>query len=240
MGEKMSKDEIALFMLMKFWGVIFVIMGFALGASAIFPIVEMNSDLSLGHIIFTSIIILITGIATFAVGHLTLKEQNMENTKKELNKEAKMKCPKCKEEEQWDNFCSNCGNQLKEKCPECGQMEQIGRRVCETKLKEAEEALSAYISRKVGDWRTLFAVLWTLASMVTTVSALIYTACVYFDCFTIKMPVGWKPMLLIDILLIISLIYPFRLGDSWQSKARDRAKKEFFRLHPDCLELIDE
>lgn len=49
-----------------------------------------------------------------------------------------MNCPKCKDKDQKDNFCSNCGAALTEKCPECGEMELIGRMVCEIKYEAAK------------------------------------------------------------------------------------------------------
>ncbi len=61
-----------------------------------------------------------------------------------------MNCPKCKDEYQGDNFCSNCGAALREKCPECGEMEAIGRAVCETELEKMESAEFEYVNKSGG------------------------------------------------------------------------------------------
>lgn len=62
-----------------------------------------------------------------------------------------MICPKCKSENQFGIFCSECGNQLKEKCPECGKMEPIGRKVCETKLEEAQRERYKFVAPRIRD-----------------------------------------------------------------------------------------
>lgn len=48
-----------------------------------------------------------------------------------------MTCPKCNNQNEGGNFCSNCAEPLKEKCPECGNMEPIGINVCMMELKKA-------------------------------------------------------------------------------------------------------
>lgn len=59
-----------------------------------------------------------------------------------------MNCLKCKTDNQWGNFCSNCGAGLKEKCPECGRMERIGRKICETKIAEAIDLKKEFFNRR--------------------------------------------------------------------------------------------
>jgi len=150
-----------------------------------------------------------------------------------------MKCPKCKAENQWDNFCSNCGNQLKEKCPECGQMEEIGRNACETKVKEAREALLVYKSREVGSWRIGMQLLLGFGSAGVIAVILWYTLCVYLDCLTIKSPIGWKLMLPIDAFLIAFIIWFLKPISNWQSKALNKAEKEFLRQNPAEAALLE-
>jgi len=75
MGEKMSKEDEGVFLYMKFWGVIFAIMGLALGVNEVFHLINLRSDLSISYIILSSITILGAGISLFALGHLTLKEE---------------------------------------------------------------------------------------------------------------------------------------------------------------------
>jgi hypothetical protein len=55
-----------------------------------------------------------------------------------------MTCPKCKNN-QFGNYCSECGEKLRERCAECGKMEFIDRKVCETKLAEAKKEKEGYI-----------------------------------------------------------------------------------------------
>jgi len=70
---------------MKFWGVVFVIIGLALGASTVFPLINLRSDLSTSCIILYSITILGGGMCLFALGHLTLKEQKHRKTQKRIS-----------------------------------------------------------------------------------------------------------------------------------------------------------
>ncbi len=149
-----------------------------------------------------------------------------------------MKCPKCKDEDQWENFCSNCGKQLKDKCPECGEMEWIGRKVCETKIKEAEEKLSTYQQQMVGEWR-LFLFIFLLFAGIALATALVYTLFVYFDVFPETSPISWKIILpIIDLFLATFIFWLLKKFYTRQSKAFIKSKKEFFRLHPDYAELI--
>ena len=53
-------------------------------------------------------------------------------------------------------YCADCGTVLKEKCPKCGQMERIGRKVCETDLKRAEDAkkeMDEFAKRRFFAWK---------------------------------------------------------------------------------------
>jgi len=63
-----------------------------------------------------------------------------------------MNCPRCKDEYQEDNFCSNCGVALWEKCSECGEMELIGRSVCETKYEAAKNEYCEMYDAKDALW----------------------------------------------------------------------------------------
>ena len=40
-----------------------------------------------------------------------------------------VKCPKCGEEE-YGNFCRECGTQIKTKCPNCGQTVNVEEAYC--------------------------------------------------------------------------------------------------------------
>lgn len=54
----------------------------------------------------------------------------------------------CDHQNESGNFCSQCGVALRERCPECGEMEEIGRKACCTKVKEAKGKKCAYVQER--------------------------------------------------------------------------------------------
>lgn len=155
-----------------------------------------------------------------------------------------MICPKCKTENQYGNFCSNCGERLKEKCRECGKPERIGRKVCKTKIAQARERLSEYQRQNVGTWRIsliLFGVVfWGLVMAVSFG----YTYIAFVSVLPpLSLPVvglitlTWKMMLLIDFFLLASLVWLLS-NYTWQFDTLKRAKEEFFRLNSGDAELL--
>ncbi|TSC53751.1 MAG: Uncharacterized protein LiPW39_83 [Parcubacteria group bacterium LiPW_39] len=148
-----------------------------------------------------------------------------------------MICPKCKAEDQWGNFCSNCGQKLKEKCPECGWMERIGRKVCTTKVKEVREKLQEYQNLTVGNWRIILSILLTFTSTIALGVALIFTITAYPGS-PIANLITWEMMLPIDFSIFGFIVYMALKGSDWQWRVCDRAQENFFQLHPDYAELL--
>jgi hypothetical protein len=74
-----------------------------------------------------------------------------------------MTCLNCHKQGKNGKFCSNCGRRMMEKCFECGEMEWVGRKVCQTKLKEAklahEEVIKKALIVKSSKTRTCLALL---------------------------------------------------------------------------------
>ncbi|MFA5994300.1 MAG: hypothetical protein WC823_05050 [Parcubacteria group bacterium] len=53
----------------------------------------------------------------------------------------------CIHQNELGNFCGQCGVVLKERCLECGEMEKIGRVMCETRLRLAEQERHIFMRR---------------------------------------------------------------------------------------------
>jgi len=135
-----------------------------------------------------------------------------------------MNCPKCKDEYQEDNFCSNCGNQIKEKCPECGEMEFVGRLVCETLIKKIRKEQNCYMITNIFDFHEHIMTL-ILVGLVIVVLGFIQTESGAIPFFGIIV----MGLAALDQILFLSKIKP---------KLTLQAEWEFFRLHPDYAEIL--
>ncbi len=141
-----------------------------------------------------------------------------------------MKCPKCNKENLSDsNFCRFCSNPLKEKCSECGEMEKIGRPVCEKRIKEISDEFKAYRKKMEDKYFILRHAVEIIAALllvcfIATVIASRYLDLVAFLVFT---GCSWG----------LYFLYLWRLfSKSWE--IYDKSRNEFYKLHPDYLDLI--
>lgn len=139
-----------------------------------------------------------------------------------------MICPKCNKEIPYDhNLCGYCGNPIREKCPECGEMEEIGRAVCETKVQSIKEQAAMFAKQKVPFGKIKpFLFLW-VACLVLSVLLPLFVA-LYTD--NLKWLWGF-------VSFPIIYLPAFWVSD-WFFDQRKKAKKDFFRLHPDLAEMI--
>ena len=149
-----------------------------------------------------------------------------------------MICLKCKENVPRNNYCGNCGAKLLEKCPECGKMEPIGRKVCETKLEEAEQARKEYLKSKVGHWRSLSSTLFSafvtcLASTGILIGLVTYTSIVW------QFTIGSLFLIIIIILIIYFICLPIiYMGDKKQKQAEQKALQKFLQENPGYAEIL--
>ena len=143
----------------------------------------------------------------------------------------KMTCPKCNKEAQVDwLFCPFCQNPLKEKCPECGEMEEIGRLVCEKKIKKIADELSVYTKKEEDKYFVLRHMLgWMVGLLLIIIIAAAFLAS--------------SPLTLITSLIEATcMVVTFGLC-FWKILSKDfkvyhNAKKEFYNIHPDYAEIL--
>ena len=152
--------------------------------------------------------------------------------------EAKMICPKCKSENQFGNFCSECGNQLKEKCPECGKMEPIGRKICKTRLGKAKKIQKKYLQKNVGEWREQLGRTWGFLFIPTVAICLIVikTGIPFSTPFSLTW--SWK-IIMFTIVAIYILGFPIlSWSEKKQKQAEKNAQQEFLRENPKYAEIL--
>lgn len=133
-----------------------------------------------------------------------------------------MKCRKCEKEIKDDSvYCSYCAEPQREKCQECGELELIGRKVCESKYKEATETLDSFLYEKVGKWREHI----TICLAVFVVEAVIISALLIFS----RYQLAWMiPVIIITTLLGTGIVMTgYRLQNKAEKDARDKFMQQF-------------
>ena len=121
-----------------------------------------------------------------------------------------MRCPKCQAENQFQNFCNNCGNTLKMECLKCGKMEEIGLAYYET---EKNNFLTKYAD-SFGAYKLIIrgGSIVLLLGWIIAFGATIFESKIYF---------------LLGLLIIFSGSYLIFIAFSAKDKQRKRAEKIF-------------
>lgn len=140
-----------------------------------------------------------------------------------------MKCSKCNRENLDDsNFCRFCSEPLKKKCPECGEMELIGKNVCLTKVRNIKGQAEIFAKQKItfDKKMKLLCIAWGITLSLSALS--------FFWAMIAKNPKWFWGSILV-FLAVYSLVVPL---NNWFFRQREKAKQEFFRLHPEYAEII--
>jgi len=141
-----------------------------------------------------------------------------------------MNCSKCESENEWGNFCSNCGMQLRTKCPECGKMEIIGRPVCEAEIFQIKEEMRDFVWKKEKPY--------TLAVMIPCACILVLLSAA--GMFIVEEGKGQVLIAAgICVVMVVMAVCVYVVTESTiMKKFSQKAEAEFFRFHPDYAELL--
>lgn len=156
-----------------------------------------------------------------------------------------MTCLKCNKEVNPEWLCCPFHAEmvmLKKKCLECGEMERIGRLVCESKYKKANNEFINFMnnSRPKYVGYALIIALCSLA-LFLVLAFLIAIASLFLENHILKK----MPVILFIlgsfssiIIAMIGLLLDAFLGP-YSKKYREPLEQEFFRLHPDYAEILE-